>query len=85
MKYYVLTGVGEYTTIYGGTTNIPLKVKFQGNEASPTYWLLITMIMVRVIYKRVHVMALQYPISTEELKCMVFVFVDDTYLIVIGT
>ena len=42
------------------------------------------MVMVRVMYKRGHVMSLQYTMSNEELRCMGFVFVDDTDLIVIG-
>ena len=85
MKYYVRTGYGESTNMYGGIRNIPFQGTCQGNGASPTYWLLITMIMVRVMYKKGHVMALRYPMTQEELKCMGFVFVDDTDLIVIGT
>lgn len=42
------------------------------------------MVMVRVMYKRDHIITLQYPMSKEELKCMGFVFVDDNDLIVIG-
>ena len=85
MKYYVRTGYGESTTMYGVTRNVPFQGTCQVNGESPTYWILITMIMVRVMYKKGHVMALHYPMTREELKCMDFVFADDTDLIVIGT
>ena len=85
MKYYVRTGFGESTSMYGGTRDIPFQGTCQGNGASPAYWILITMVMVRVMYKRGHVMSLQYPMSDEELRCMGFVFVDDNDLIIIGT
>ena len=42
------------------------------------------MVMVMVMYKKGHVMSLTYPMTSEDLQCMGFVFVDDTDLIAIG-
>ena len=42
------------------------------------------MIMVLVIHKKGHVLELKYPLTKDELRCMSFVFVDDTELIVIA-
>ena len=84
MKYFVRTGYGESTSYYGGRRTTPYQGTCQGNGASPTYWLIITMIMVLLMHKKGHALELKFPLTKEELHCMGFIFVDDTDLIVIA-
>ncbi len=84
MKYFVRIGYGESTSYYGGRRITPYKGTCQGNGASPTYWLIITMIMVLLMHKKGHALELKFPLTNEELHCMGFIFVDDTDLIVIA-
>ena len=84
MTYHVRTGHGELEGSYGGTREIFFQGTCQGNGASPAYWLSISMIMVLLMHKRGHATSIKYPITREQLKCMGFLFVDDTELIVIG-
>ncbi len=84
MKYFVRTGYGESTSFYGGKRITPYQGTCQGNGASPTYWLIITMIMVLLMHKKGHALELKFPLTKEELHCMGFIFVDDTDLIVIA-
>ena len=84
MTYFVRTGHGESEGHYGGPQEIPFQGTCQGNGASPAYWLVVSMLMVLVMHKRGHAMSIRYPISDDWLKCMGFLFVDDTDLIVIG-
>ena len=42
------------------------------------------MIMVLVLHKKGHVLELKYPLTKDELRCMGFIFVDNTDLIVIA-
>ena len=84
MRYFVRTGYGESESFYGGKRITPYQGTCQGNGASPTYWLIITMIMVLMMHKKGHVLELKFPLTNEELRCMGFIFVDDTDLIVIA-
>ena len=84
MKYYVRTGYRESESFYGGKRNTLHQGTCQVNGASPIYWIFITMIMVLMMHKKEHVLELKYPLIAEELKCMGFIFVDDTDLIVIA-
>ena len=84
MTYFVRTGYGESNTSYGGTRDLHFQGTCQGNRASPVYWLLVTMVMVMVMYEKCHLISLTYPMTSEGLQCMEFVFVDGTNLIVIG-
>ena len=84
MRYFVRTGYGESESFYGGKRTTPYKGTCQGNRASPTYKLIITMIIVLVIHKKCHVLKLKFPLMKEELHCIGFIFVDDTDLIIIS-
>ena len=52
MKYYVRTGYGDLETFYGKKRATPYQDTCQGNGSSPTYWLIIMMIMVLKMQKR---------------------------------
>ena len=51
MTYYVRTGHGESMGSYGGVWDIPFQGTCQGNGSSPTYWLVVSMIMVLLTHK----------------------------------
>ena len=85
IQYYVRTGLGESKNYYVGKQDIPLHGTFQGNGASPEYWLIVTMIMVGSMYKTGNITELKFPIlKNKTLRNMGFIFVDDTDLITIG-
>ena len=84
MRYFVRTGHGDSKDHYGGLQNIPLQGTFQVNGSSPAYWLIISMMMVLVMHKKGHAMSLKYPIISEFLEFIGFLFVDNKDLIVIG-
>ena len=82
MRYYVRSSYGEAEFLYDGKRVTPYQGTCQGNGASQSYWLIITMIMVLVMHKKRYVLELKYPLTNDELRCMGFF--DDTNLIVIA-
>ena len=56
MKYYVRTDYAKFESLYRGKRNTPYQGICQRNGSSPTYWLIVTIIMVLMMYKKGHAM-----------------------------
>ena len=84
MTYFIRTIFGDSKGSYGGDQDIPFQGTFQGNDASPEIWLLISIYLVLMMKKEDHVSNIKSPISGIVLTLVGFLFVDDKDSVIMG-
>ena len=67
---------------YGGNQDITFQGICQGNGASPAIWLLISIYLVLMMKEEGHVSNIRSPMSGIVLTLVDFLFVNDTYLVI---
>ena len=84
MTYFIRTTFGDSEGSYGGQQDIPFQGSCQGNGASPSIWLLISVYLVLIMKDEGHVLEFKSPMTGIVLTLIGFLFVDDTDLVVLG-
>jgi hypothetical protein len=81
MKFYIRTAIGISDESYQHTTETPIHGSGQGSCASPTLWLLISSLLMRILESRAKGMTMQDIIKdNKEIISAIDGFVDDTSL-----
>ena len=84
MHYSIRTGFGDSKTYISCETGKLFQGVFQGNGAGPARWLLGSLMIVLFMHRLGMVSELSSPISGMVFLIMGFMFVDDTYLVILG-
>ena len=85
MQYFLRTKFGESKHYYGGVQAQPFQGTAQGNGASPSMWVMISMYLVLLMHNAGFVTQLISAFSGLSVALVGFLFVDDTDLLVFGS
>ena len=85
MLYFICTTFGDSTDFYDGKQDISFQDSCQDNGASPVIWLVISMYLVLLMKEEGHNTIVMSLLSGITLVLICFLFVDDTYLVVLAT
>ena len=78
MTFFLRTGFGDSDISYGGTSNNPFQVIYQGKGCGLGLWLCVSTYIIKLLRKICQSIPLDDTISTTNKKLAALVFVNDT-------